>query len=154
MPTLPCTEAQGDRSHLGFVAVVLLGLSLLAAGFALKSYRDETRIETEQGQDARILDLQRRRHTLAGTITFERTVGGRPITCRTQALLGEVGDDLHVGDTITIIPRDDSCGEPIIVGPRHPRRLALAALIAFLMAGFCAWLCIRAAAPSQKAKAP
>lgn len=134
---MPPLASDGERSHLGFVCVLLVALSLCAAALAVKSQHDVTRKALRASEDALILNLQRRRYSLAGTLAFSRTVDGQRITCRTQAVIGEVGDDLHVGDTIAIIPRDDSCGEPVIVGPRHSERFAFGAALALLMAGFC-----------------
>lgn len=50
-----------------------------------------------------------------GFIRFERSAGEKTYSCEVSATLGNTADNLKVGDLIEIVPRLDSCYEPVIL---------------------------------------
>lgn len=127
----------------GFVAVVLCAWGLIIGGWAIQAYRDEVRMSTSPATEATVLAIQKRRFTLYGQISFVGTASGGQKQCKTETSIGTVGDNLHVGSILLVIPRSNSCGEPVIVGQRHTKVLAIFGIVVLLVASLLGLLSFR-----------
>lgn len=127
----------------GFGAVVLCAWGLIIGGWAIQSYRDEIRMRTSPATEATILAIQKRKFTLYGQISFIETANGSQKQCKAETSIGTVGDDLHVGSILLVIPRSNSCGEPVIVGQRHTKLLVFSGIMVLLAASILGLLSFR-----------
>jgi hypothetical protein len=97
-------------------------LIVLAAGIAAGKYWEALQIraiETDQPVTATIISIwtEPRKHGEAkmGRISFTRQQGGREISCTITVAIERLPTSLHfVGKEVDIVPRSNSCYDPII----------------------------------------
>lgn len=100
------------KAAFGYTIVVLLGVGLLFGGMIWREQRNRHRLETMPHVPGTILSFQRRKGGIRAWIEFARMENGNSIACRTEVNLGT--GSVAVGQTISVVPRPDSCGEPAV----------------------------------------
>ncbi len=89
--------------------------------------RDLRRIDRDPHVQAEILDIWvyksaktgRLTDDVGGRIKFKRTAKGKVVDCEIERPLGKTNLNLKIGDFIEIVPRLDSCYEPVIMNRMH-----------------------------------
>jgi hypothetical protein len=107
---------------LGFClgAVMCLVMAMLLGGISWRNYRDTLRFERGPRTDATVVSIISSGKTKRGVIEFSRQTSTGPVPCRAEVTLG-IGDKaFHVGQLVTVVPRDDSCGEPAVATNLRP----------------------------------
>jgi hypothetical protein len=122
--------------------LLLLALSILFGVFAIREHNDLATILQKSPTQARVEKVwhvasARGGGTTFGTISYERATPAGRVDCNvTLRFDGRVRPPAP-GQWISIIPRADSCYEPILVGyNRYPFVLAALSLAAFLTGAF------------------
>nr|WP_254803849.1 hypothetical protein [Methylobacterium sp.] len=114
---------------------------LLFGGLAIRSNREEVMMRTMPATPATVLSLRPHKSDFAADIAFTRIANGASVVCRTKTLLKRGDERAHVGAIVHLIPRPDSCGEAVFIGPRNTTLLATLsgmALLSSLVSGVIA----------------
>jgi hypothetical protein len=100
---------------------LLFGVILLIV-FSVSYVTKIGRIKRDPHVQAQILHLWviknrygRETGRVGGFIRFKRSAGEKTYSCEVSATLGNTADNLKVGDLIEIVPRLDSCYEPVVL---------------------------------------
>lgn len=108
--------------YLWLGAPVILAL-LLFVVFYIRFQRDNERIANDPHVQAEIMetwimtDAKSGRPTgIAGRIKYKRNTKNKTFDCAVSSPLGSLDANLKVGEILEIVPRLDSCYEPIILG--------------------------------------
>lgn len=96
--------------------------SLLVIVLSISHYQKSKRIKRDPHVRAEIMELWviQTRHgydsnAVGGYIKFTRSDAKTSYSCEVSAVLGDKDDGLKVGELIEVVPRLDSCYEPIVV---------------------------------------
>jgi hypothetical protein len=126
-------------------AAFLIMLSLLLGVFAVRQYNELSTIAQKSPVAARldkVWHVSVRGGGTFGIVSYERVTPAGRADCTITLRLGGLGQPLAAGQWIPIIPRPDSCYEPIVIGfERYPLVLASMSLVslpgsAVLLFGF------------------
>nr|USU34701.1 hypothetical protein NG677_24145 [Methylobacterium sp.] len=135
------TRERADRSFLAYSALMLCFFGLLFGGLAIRSSREEVMMRTMPATAATVLSLRPHKSDFAADIAFTRIANGASVACRDKIFLGGRDESAHVGAIVRLIPRPDSCGEAVVIGPRNTTLLAAIsgmALLSSLVSGVIA----------------
>jgi hypothetical protein len=118
-------------------AIWLLFLCLLFGVLAIKGYKAQTIIEQKSPVAARIDRVWIVRGRGGGTfaaIAYQRATPVGLIDCHLDVRLARAHQPATPGQWIPIIPREDSCYEPVVLGQaRHPQVYAILSMMALLL---------------------
>jgi hypothetical protein len=135
------TPEKADSSFLAYSALMLCFFGLLLGGVAIRPNREEVMMRTMPATAATVLSLRPTKSGFAADIAFTRIANGASVACRDKIFLERWDESAHVGAVVPLIPRPDSCGEAVVIGPRNTTLLAAIsgmALLSSLVSGVIA----------------
>lgn len=135
------TRERADRSFLAYSALMFCFCGLLLGGLAIRSNREEVMMRTMPATAATVLSLRPTKSGFAADIAFTRIAHGNPVACTDKIGLDRWDERARIGAVVHLIPRPDSCGEAVVIGPSNTTLLAAVsgmALLSSLVSGVIA----------------